>query len=70
MMNPINMLFNVMKSRGINIPANVNMNDPNAIINYLLQSGKISQDQYNRAYSQSKQYQSMMNGTNNSQQVQ
>lgn len=67
-MNPINMLFNVMKARGINIPSNVNMNDPNAIVNYLLQSGKISQEQYNRAY---QQYRSMSNNNGvNNQQVQ
>ena len=67
-MNPINMLFNVMKARGINIPSNVNMNDPQAIVNYLLQSGKISQDQYNRAYSQ---YRSICNNNGmNNQQVQ
>ena len=65
-MNPINMLFNVMKARGINIPSDVNMNDPQAIVNYLLQSGKISQDQYNRAY---QQYRNIYgNGMNNSQQ--
>lgn len=67
-MNPINMLFNVMKARGINIPSNVNMNDPNAIVNYLLQSGKISQEQYNRAY---QQYRSMSNNNGvSNQQVQ
>lgn len=64
MMNPINMLFNVMKSRGINIPNNVNMNDPNAILQYLMNNGIVSQDQYNKAYTQ---YKSMYGGTNNSQ---
>ena len=55
-MNPqmINTLFNVIKSRGINIPQNVDMNNPDAIIDYLLKNGKISQDQYNRAYMQYK----------------
>ena len=53
MNNPmINMLFNVIKSRGINIPQNIDMNNPDAIIDYLLKNGKISQDQYNRAYQQ------------------
>ena len=65
-MNPINMLFNVMKARGINIPSNVNMNDPQAIVNYLLQSGKISQEQYNRAYQTYRNIYS--NGMNNPQQ--
>mgnify|MGYP006908929074 CR=1 FL=1 len=54
MANMIQQLFQVMKMRGINIPQNVNMNDPNAIIQYLMQNGKISQDQYNKAYQQSK----------------
>ena len=67
MNNPmINILFNTMRARGINIPSNVNMNDPQAIVNYLLQSGKISQDQYNRAY---QTYRNIYgNGMNNSQQ--
>lgn len=62
MNNPmINMLFKVMQSRGINIPSNVNMNNPQEIVNYLLQSGKISQDQYNRAY---QQYRNMVSNNN------
>jgi hypothetical protein len=56
MNNPmINMLFNVMKSRGITFPQNINVNDPNQIIQYLMQNGKISQEQYNNAYNQVKQ---------------
>lgn len=54
MANMIQQLFQVMKMRGINIPQNVNMNDPNAIIDFLLKNGKISQEQYNRAYLQYK----------------
>lgn len=54
----IQKLFQVMKSRGINLPEGVNLNDPNSIINYLMQSGKLSQDQYNAAY---QQYRSMFN---------
>lgn len=55
MNNPmINMLFKVMQSRGINLPQNIDMNNPQAIIDYLLKNGKISQDQYNRAYLQYK----------------
>jgi len=52
MNNPINMLFQIMKARGINLPSNINMNDPNQIIQYLMQNGKITQDQYNKAYQQ------------------
>ena len=61
--NMINNLFQVMRMRGINIPQGVNMNDPNAILQYLMQNGKITQNQYNSAY---QQYRSMF--SNNSQQ--
>lgn len=53
-MNLLQKLFQVMQSRGINIPQNIDMNNPDAIIDYLLKNGKISQDQYNRAYLQYK----------------
>ena len=53
-MNLLQKLFQVMQSRGINIPQNIDMNNPDAIIDYLLKNGKISQDQYNRAYQQYK----------------
>ena len=36
--------------RRLNIPQNINMNDPNAILNYLVQSRQISQDTINTAY--------------------
>lgn len=41
--NPINFL----KQRGFNIPEN--LNDPNAIIQHLMNSGQINQSQYNQA---------------------
>lgn len=44
--NPMQFLL----QRRLNIPQNVSMNDPNAIMNYLLQSGQISQHQINSAY--------------------
>lgn len=47
-------LFQVMKSRGIDLPTNVNPKDPDSIINYLLNSGTITQDQYNWAYNQAR----------------
>ena len=59
----INKLFQVMQMRGINIPQNVNLNDPNAILQYLMQNGKITQEQYNTAY---QQYRSNYCGMNNS----
>lgn len=36
-----------LKKSGYNIPEN--MNDPNAIIQYLMNSGQISQERYNQA---------------------
>lgn len=60
MNNPINLLFQIMKARGINLPSNINMNDPNQIIQYLMQNGKITQDQYNKAY---QQFRSMNNNS-------
>lgn len=53
MNNLINSLFQVMRMKGINIPQNI-ANDPNQIVNYLLQNGYITQDQFNNAYSQAR----------------
>lgn len=39
----------------LNIPQNM-MNDPNAIINYLVSSGQVSQEAYNRAYNMARQF--------------
>ena len=44
MSNPMQML-----SRRFNIPQGINSNDPNAIIQHLLNSGQISQQQLNNA---------------------
>ena len=41
-----------MASRGITIPNNIN--NPTDIINYLLQNGKITQEQYNKAYNEAR----------------
>lgn len=43
--NPMQMLL----QRKMNVPQNM-MNDPSKIINHLLQTGQISQDQLNAAY--------------------
>ena len=65
-MNPMNMLFSAFRSRGINLPSNINTSDPNQILQYLMNNGIVSQDQYNRAY---QTYRNMYgNGMNNSQQ--
>lgn len=43
--NPMQMLM----QRRMNVPQNM-MNDPNAILNHLLQTGQVSQAAVNRAY--------------------
>lgn len=54
MQNNIIQMINQIKSNPMSvlgrygIPQNIS-NDPNAIIQYLMNSGKISQEQYNRA---------------------
>lgn len=61
MNNPINLL-NALKSNpaaflqqrmGIALPQG--MNDPNKILNQLMQSGRFSQEQINKAYSMARQ---------------
>ena len=49
-MNPMQFLM----SRRLNVPQNM-INNPNAIVNHLLQTGQISQEQLNRAYQQMSQ---------------
>ena len=44
--NPIQFLL----QRRLNLPQNISLNDPNAILNYLVTSGQISQTQINNAY--------------------
>lgn len=41
--NPIQML-----NQRFNIPQNVNLNDPNAILQHLMNSGQVSQNQINQ----------------------
>ena len=50
--NPMQMLL----QRRMNIPQGVPMNDPNAILNYLLQSGQISQQQINNAFQMAQRF--------------
>ena len=49
--NPVGFLM----QRKMNIPANI-ANDPTAILNHLLQTGQVSQEQVNRAYQQMGQF--------------
>jgi hypothetical protein len=52
MMNMVNMLrqnpMQFLMQRGFNVPGNL-ANNPNQIIQHLMNTGQISQDQYNRA---------------------
>lgn len=57
MNNPIQMLqqlkanpMQFLMQRRFNLPQGVAMNDPQAILNHLVQSGQISQQQINQAY--------------------
>lgn len=52
--NPMQFLM----QRGINIPQNI-QNDPNAIVQHLLNSGQITQAQYNQAAQYARQLQNM-----------
>ena len=42
--------FQAWASKGVQLPKN--LQNPDDIINYLLQSGKLTQDQYNQVYAQ------------------
>ena len=49
--NPVQFLL----QRRLNLPQNISLNDPNAILNYLVSSGQISQEQINNAYQMAQQ---------------
>lgn len=49
--NPMQYLM----QRRMNVPAGI-ANDPSAILNYLLQTGQVSQAQVNHAYQQMEQF--------------
>lgn len=49
--NPVQFLL----QRRLNLPQNISLNDPNAILNYLVSSGQISQEQINSAYQMAQQ---------------
>lgn len=49
--NPMQFLL----QRRMNVPANVG-SDPQAILNYLVQSGQVSQQQINSAYQMAQQF--------------
>lgn len=54
--NPMQMLqqlksnpLQFLAQRKFNLPQNIDANNPQAIINYLVQSGQVPQESYNRA---------------------
>lgn len=60
-MNPLQMLQQIksnpaafLRQAGVNIPAN--LNDPNAIIQHLLNSGQVSQSRYEQARRMAEQF--------------
>ena len=44
--NPLQFLM----QRRMNLPQNIDMNNPQAILNHLVQTGQVSQNQINSAY--------------------
>ena len=50
--NPLQFLM----QRRMNIPQNIPMNDPGAILNHLMQTGQISQQQVNSAYQMAQRF--------------
>lgn len=55
--NPLQMLSDLKRNpiqflmrRRLNLPQNINVSDPQAILNHLVSSRQISQDQINQAY--------------------
>ena len=50
--NPIQFLM----QRRMNIPQNISTNDPQAILNHLVQTGQVSQEQINRAYQMAQRF--------------
>lgn len=60
-MNPMQMLtqlksnpLGLLRQAGFNVPTN--LNDPNAITQYLMNSGQITQEQYNKAREMARQF--------------
>ena len=50
--NPMQMLL----QKRMNLPQNISTNDPQAILNHLVQTGQVSQQQINNAYQMAQQY--------------
>lgn len=50
--NPMQFLM----QRRMNIPQNIPMNDPQAILNHLVQTGQVTQEQINNAYQMAQRF--------------
>lgn len=50
--NPMQFLM----QRRMNLPQGISMNDPNAILNHLVQTGQVSQQQINAAYQMAQRF--------------
>lgn len=50
--NPMQMLL----QKRMNVPQGIPMNDPQAILNHLLQTGQVSQQQVNQAYQMAQRF--------------
>lgn len=63
MNNPLQMLqqlkanpMQFLMQRRMNLPQGMSMNDPQAILNHLLQTGQVSQQQINQAYQMAQKF--------------
>jgi len=63
MNNPMTMLqalkqnpMQFLMQRRFNLPENIPMNDPQAILNHLMQTGQINQQQINNAYQMAQRF--------------
>lgn len=50
--NPLQFLM----QRRMNLPQNISLNDPQAILNHLVQTGQVSQQQINNAYQMAQKF--------------
>lgn len=50
--NPMQFLM----QRRLNLPQGISMNDPQAILNHLVQTGQVSQQQINNAYQMAQRF--------------
>ena len=66
MINPMNIMgmlqqlkanpMQILLQKRMNVPQGIPMNDPQAILNHLLQTGQVSQQQVNQAYQMAQRF--------------